>query len=550
MPLRPLPFRIGRQSDNHLVLRDNRASRYHARIDCDESGYFLEDLNSRHGVLVNGVKIPGRIHLRSGDCIEFGVPDSYKIIFSVEGAELRRLMDQLNATSPPPGAASANLAKLRALVEVARAVQSSLSTQSVLSAVVDAAITVTGADRGFLLLRQGRRLEVAVARDSRGLMIPASERNLPTQLLERVLASRADLLALNFDLRKQIQRDPDFTTSQLESRNCVCVPLMQARPGAGSEETLVLNAVQDTMGVLYLESKLGASDLTAGDHELLQTLAAEASTILENARLIEQERLRQKMDEELKIAREIQQSLMPRQLPQKGWFRAAAANIPSHQVGGDYCDVRQIAPEAWAFVVADVSGKGVSSALLASLLQGAFLAGGNAAARMDVLMSHVNQFLVERTEGEKYATLFCGVLSRDGRLRWSNAGHCPPLLLRADGEIIHLEATSMPLGMIEGAEFTVRETTLHTGDKLLLYTDGVTEAQNSQRQFFELRRLESLVRAHAAESCQALIDTVIQAVEAFTEGVPQTDDLTAVVIEYAPEVGDQAPALNSSQLRQ
>lgn len=529
----PVPFNIGRQADNHFVLRDNRASRNHARIGADNGEYFVEDLKSRHGVLVNGSRINGRQKLVSGDRIEFGVSDSYKLIFTVEEAEIQRLMDQLSSPATRPGGAPSNLSKLRALVEVARTVQSSLSTTTVLSAVVDAALTVTNAQRGFLILKKADGLEVAVARDQRGMNLPASELHIPMRIIEKALAQRRDLLSMNLDLREQIRNDPDVTTSQLPVTSMVCVPLVQIRAGGNSEETLVMSAVQDTVGVLYLESQLGASDLSVGDRELLHTLATEASTILENARLLEQERLRQKLDEELKIAREIQQSLMPRKLPESGWFRAAAASIPSLQVGGDYCDVRLVGPDQWAFVVADVSGKGVSSALLASLLQGAFLAGGHVNMRMDDLMSQVNHFLVERTEGEKYATVFCGVVGKDGDLRWSNAGHCPPLVLRRSGEILKLDATSLPLGMLEEATFEVEHTQLEPGDKIIVYTDGVSEAQNRQGHFFETKRLELLLRASAGKSCDALIQSVINAVETFTEGEPQSDDITAVVMEYA-----------------
>jgi serine phosphatase RsbU (regulator of sigma subunit) len=313
------------------------------------------------------------------------------------------------------------------------------------------------------------------------------------------------------------------------------VKVRQSSGSVNADETMILGHQADTVGVLYLESRLGATDLTVGDRELLQTLAIEASTILENARLLEQERIRMKMDEELKIAREIQQSLMPRKLPSSGWFRAAAASIPSHQVGGDYCDVRQIEPDVWAFVVADVSGKGVSSALLASLLQGAFLAGGHSTMRIDELMAHVNRFLNERTEGEKYATLFCGVVGRNGRLRWSNAGHCPPLLLRRSGTVIHLSATSLPLGLLEEAEFSVSETQLEPGDKIAIYTDGVSEAQSVTGRFFDSKRIELLLKANTGKGCQEMISSLVAAVEAFTDGVPQADDVTAVVLEYLPE---------------
>lgn len=528
----PLPFTIGRQAESSLVLRDNRASRNHARLLRENGDYYIEDLNSRHGVEVNGTRIAGRRKLSSGDRIEFGVEDSYRLIFTLEEAEIQRLMDQLSSSTR--SAAPTSLSKLRALVEVARTVQSSLSTLTVLSAVVDAALTVTSAERGFLLLRNGDDLEIAVARDQRGAQIPASELRAPTRLIHKALNNRRELLSMNFDPRRQSQDDPELSTAGLPSGSVVCVPLVKVRTG-GSEETMVMQPAGDTVGVLYLESKAAAASLSAGDRELLQTLAIEASTILENARLLDQERERHKIEEELKIAREIQQSLMPRQLPHSGWFRAAAASIPSHQVGGDYCDVRRIEPDLWAFVVADVSGKGVSSALLASLLQGAFLAAGHADMRMDTMMAHVNQFLTERTGGEKYATVFCGVLGKDGHMRWSNAGHCPPLILRKSGEVLKLPATSVPLGMIEDAEFSVETTRLDPGDRILVYTDGVTEASNRSGQYFETKRLEQLLRANPGRSCAELITALTNAVETFTEGMPQSDDITAVVLEYEPE---------------
>ncbi|MCC6369270.1 MAG: SpoIIE family protein phosphatase [Bryobacterales bacterium] len=528
----PVPFTIGRHAESNLVLRDNRASRNHARLLEENGDYYIEDLNSRHGVEVNGTRVPGRRKLSSGDRIEFGVEDSYRLIFTLEEAEIQRLMDQLSSSTR--SGAPTSLSKLRALVEVARTVQSSLSTLTVLSAVVDAALTVTSAQRGFLLLRNGDDLDIVVARDQRGAQIPASELQAPTRLIHKALNNRRELLSMNFDPRRQFQDDPELSTANLPARSVVCVPLVRVRTG-GSEETMVMHAAEDTVGVLYLESKVDAASLSAGDRELLQTLAIEASTILENARLLEQERERNKMEEELKIAREIQQSLMPRQLPESGWFRAAAASIPSHQVGGDYCDVRQLEPDLWAFVVADVSGKGVSSALLASLLQGAFLAAGHAEMRMDAMMAHVNQFLTERTGGEKYATVFCGVLNRDGHMRWSNAGHCPPLIIRKTGEVVKLPATSLPLGMLTDAEFSVETTRLDPGDRIVVYTDGVSEARNRAGQYFETKRLELLLRGNPGRSCAELITALTNAVEAFTEGMPQSDDITAVVLEYEPE---------------
>jgi len=159
------------------------------------------------------------------------------------------------------------------------------------------------------------------------------------------------------------------------------------------------------------------------------------------------------MEEELNVARQIQRSLLPRKLPRQDGIGAAGSSVPSLQVGGDYYDMRQLRPDCWAAVIADVSGKGVSSALLAGVLQGVFVAGSESQVDVSRILARLNEFLLERTEGEKYATIFFCMLTEDGLLRWANAGHCAPFLLRASGEMETLQATGMPVGLVEGATF-------------------------------------------------------------------------------------------------
>ena len=159
VPLEPVPFTIGRHADNSLVLRDNRTSRSHARIVEENGNYVIEDLNSRHGTWVNGERV-ARHSLRNSDRIEFGVRESYQLTFSLETGEIHRILDQITGTSHAEDADKNNLTKLRSLVEVARALQNSLSTHEVLTAVVDAALAVTGCERGFLMLRRDPELEI------------------------------------------------------------------------------------------------------------------------------------------------------------------------------------------------------------------------------------------------------------------------------------------------------------------------------------------------------------------------------------------------------
>jgi serine phosphatase RsbU (regulator of sigma subunit) len=264
---------------------------------------------------------------------------------------------------------------------------------------------------------------------------------------------------------------------------------------------------------------------------MLQTLAIEASTVLENARLLEEERTKRQMEEELSLARTIQQNLLPGKLPSEGWLRACGSSVASHEVGGDYFDVTPVNEHCWCAVVVDVSGKGVGSALLASLLQGALITATDHPGALGHRMKRLNRFLMDRTSGEKYATVFYALLEIDGRLSYVNAAHCPPIIVRADGKLQTLEPTGMPVGLMETAEFAVAEQRLAPGDKLVIYTDGVTEAQNAAGEFFGKKRLREIVTAHAAASCQSLHDAIQQSVTEFTESAPQSDDITLVVLE-------------------
>ncbi len=528
-----LPFLIGRQADNHLALRDNRVSRAHAQIFEENGSYVVEDLNSRHGTWVNGERIARHI-LRNSDRIEFGVRDSYQLTFVYEKDELHRILDRIGSTSGSGGIGASNLAKLRSLVEVARALQNSLSTQEVLTAVVDAALAVTGCERGFLLLRKQGELEVAVARDRGGKPLAADDLRVPTSVIKRALHTRRDLLSMSFDPLEEQGIRPELTVAQLELRSVVCLPLIRIRSGSSEETRIAAATVEDTAGLLYLDSRETPADLSAGNRELLQTLAMEASTILENARLLEEERAKIRMEDELKIARTIQQGLLPAGLPSSGWFRAAGSSVPSTQVGGDYYDVRQVSPDVWAAVVADVSGKGVSSALLASLLQGTFLMATGDASHMVPTLSRLNRFLLERTGGEKYATVFYCALDSAGRLRFVNAGHPAPFLLSSDNRIQKLYPTGMPVGMLEDAPFQAIEMQLSPGDKVVIYSDGLTDAESAEGGFYDTDRLRLCLRDHAASGAGALHAAVVEAVDRFTEGGVLRDDITVLVIEYAP----------------
>jgi len=511
VPIQPLPFHIGRTGDNHLVLRDTRISRRHARILQEEGAYFIEDLQSSYGVFVNSVRVE-RHRLEPSDRIEFGFPDSYQLVFRLEEHGAGEV-------------AAGGLSRLRATLELARALQAALSTDEVLEAVVEVALEVTGCERGFLLLRQGEDLAVRVGR-SRAGRLAATDLQVPTRLLLRALDQRKEFLAISFDPLESGER----SVAELELRSVVAVPLVRVRAGV-PQETSVLSPAEDTLGLLYMDSRTSPAELPAGGRELLTTLALEASTVLENARLLEEQWARQRMEEELRIARRIQESLLPRAAPESDWFRAVGSNLPSRQVAGDFWDARPVNPARWSTLVADVSGKGMGAALLAALLEGMFLAAPYTGLSMEEMLGRVNRFLLDRTQGEQYVTVFYCALEEAGLLRWVNAGHPPALVVRASGQLEALPASGTPPGMLEDAAYTVQETRLEPGEKLVIYTDGLPEARNATGQFFSQQRLRQVVSAHASCSWRELHDALIRAVEEFTGDAPQSDDITVVVLE-------------------
>jgi serine phosphatase RsbU (regulator of sigma subunit) len=527
------PFKIGRQSGNHLLIRDARASRHHAHVTVENGEIVIEDLQSRHGVWVNGERIQNR-QLEHGDRIEFGFDDSYRLIYERPGNRLQDIATHLTQSDLTSRTGTGgNLARLRAMLEVTRALQSSFSIDSVLDAVVDAALVITSADRGFLLLKNGSDLDIRCARDSRG-PLAASEFRVPQNLIRRALDQPGQTFSIQFGVNQE-SADPSASAYDLALKSAVCIPLLRIQLEGPQNPADAADAPLEKTGVLYLDSRIDSRDMSAGNRELLETLAIEASTVLENARLLQDERARRHLNEELSIARDIQQSLLPRNLPRAGWFHAAGSSLPSREVGGDYFDLFPINDDAWAVVVADVAGKGVSSALVASLLQGAFLALEDDAESLRHTVQRVNTFFRDRTNGQKHATLFCGILGRNGLLRYLNAGHCSPVYLPINDVMETLNATGPPVGLLDHPEYTTGHCTLGPRDRLIIFSDGITEAQNAAGEFFGKTRLKQTLQANGDRSCSALHDALLDAVQNFTGGQEQSDDLTLLVLEFAPD---------------
>jgi phosphoserine phosphatase RsbU/P len=302
------------------------------------------------------------------------------------------------------------------------------------------------------------------------------------------------------------------------------------------------------LGVLYLDSRRPAA-FSKLDRQILDALAADAASTLDNARLVERERERQRMEQEINIARDIQQALLPRNFPDQPHLAVSGCNYPCLSVGGDYFDVFPLENNRTAFLIADVSGKGLGAAIVTTMLQGALSAMtlGTDAARV---FTHVNRFLCDHTEVGRYATMFLGILDQLGNLEFINAGHPSPFLIRKGVAEEPFIEGSFPVGLVPEAEYQVSRVKLEPGDTMVLFSDGVTEAMDPDEQLFGVPRLRECLNGKTEYTLDEIQKSVLEAVENFARGASQADDLTLLVVRYraaAASAGTDTDAATASQ---
>lgn len=267
-----------------------------------------------------------------------------------------------------------------------------------------------------------------------------------------------------------------------------------------------------------------------GHLEFLKTFASQAAAAIERARLLNQALEARNLERELEIARGIQSSFLPEGPPALPGLDLAGLNIPYREVGGDYFDYIRIVDNQLGLAIGDVSGKGVAAALLMAAFRASLLAEIRNHFAIRRILKKVNRLLYESTDDGKFVTAFYGVLDAKNRVfTFSNAGHNPPLLLRANGTVEWLTEGGLPLGVMEDAKYEERPVALATGDVLVLYTDGVTEASNDIEDQYGVERLEALVRKNAARPAAEIVAALRDEVVAFTGARHLNDDLTVVV---------------------
>jgi len=275
--------------------------------------------------------------------------------------------------------------------------------------------------------------------------------------------------------------------------------------------------------LLHLETKNYSKVLEETVREL------EASREVIRLKTLEE---RKKSEQELALAQETQESLLPRSLPQVENLRIHAFNTPTRYVGGDFYDFLQLDSGDWMGVLADVSGKGMSAALLSSMVLGALSMEFHSRTQPQEVLERVNRLLCEKSLPYQFVTLFLFVLNPQGMGQFISAGHTPAYLFHsATGKIEELGSNANVLGLFDDASYESSVFHLDKGDILVVYSDGLTDAENPQGEMFGEERLLKLIRQEAPSGSQAIEQRLLKAIEAFTQGLPQTDDITFVVVE-------------------
>jgi sigma-B regulation protein RsbU (phosphoserine phosphatase) len=515
------PFTVGRRTDRDLVLADPRVSREHAEIIREADGIYLVDQNSRQGTFVNNEKV-SRHKLVRNDRIEFGVRGAAFAMYNPDRSPSsigQQVLSQLSTWKPAVGAGS-ELEMLNVFLETARKLNNVGVLEDVLQTLLEASLRLTQAERGFVFLRDAvdGELKLAGGRERSGEVI-MDDSTISRSVLREAMRSASDFLVTDTEDTGKLAGRDSIVAQNLKS--VICIPLRKTNIQEKTKEDTKSDGA-DVQGVLYLDSHFLSGKLSTVNHDILKTIANGAATLVENAALVQAEDAAKRYRQELSIAADIQQRLMSVTIPDVPYAKVNAVSYACKDIGGDFFDL-VYTEEALSLIVADVSGKGVAAAVVASILQGMLYSQLAQDGSLPEMISAVNRFLCEKVGGQKYATLVVARIRPGGEMELINCGHVPPLVI-SGGKVHKVEAGNLPVGLIPHAEFSATTLHLAPGDRLSVVTDGVTEAEDVTGEFFGNDRLELC--------CSNGFAAIEQAVTDFRGQTPLSDDCTITELTY------------------
>lgn len=451
------------------------------------------------GLLTLGERLGGK---------KYGPADQQLIhsLVNLSGSAVEKalMIDQLKSVNRD---LDRKLQELNTLFDLGKEFNVVLESEKVIRLLTFSLLGQVGVNRYAICLGEGRSMQVVASRLEQNLCTP--EVFLRLQELSR--AEPVEELA-----RKKKYAEAAGLLAQSGIR--VVVPMLVQR---------------EVKGMIMLGERMRGGAYERADLEFLSSLANLAIISIENARLFREALEKQRLEDELAIAREIQQGLLPRTLPSIPGYEVAAINIPSKQVGGDYYDVLETSESTYVFAIGDVSGKGTGAALLMANVQASLRAFAPMGLGMSEATSRINNITSQNTGQGKFITFFWSTLDlKSGSMRYVNAGHNPPYLFRADGSMEKLDVGGIILGLMSTiAPYEEASVTMRKGDVLVMYTDGVSEAMNAKGEDFTEELLEKILRKSLSLPAQEIIRTVRTELEQYTRDTPQSDDITMLVIK-------------------
>ncbi len=526
---------IGRSARSDICIPDAFASRLHAEVRQEGDGYWLQDLGSANGTKYNGSPVSMSLPLTSGGEIQIG---ETVIVFQdnrlsgVKNATL--IADNTEALNPAmtiafsnrknstaemlENQATASRSDLLGLIsKVGVALLSSSGLDDTLNQVATLVFESVPAERCVIMLRdeaEENGMKISVAR-VRGKDETLDEVRISRTVMDEVIKNGKSVLT------SDAQHDPRFasqTMALLGIRSVLAVPLSVHE--------------EEVFGLVYADSPTYEATFTEDHLKVLTTLASVAAIRVENARLIEERIERERMEHELKLATEIQQSFQPSSPPIIEGYEFQGISFSCYEIGGDYYDFIALPEGKMLIALGDVSGKGTAAALLMSCVHAAIHAQVAAKAPLKEIIHNVNQYLVENTPSNKFITMFVAELDpKTGILDFINAGHNPPLIGRVNGAIEELESGGFSLGMFGFATYETGQAKLEPGEALVVYSDGVSEANNAKGEEFGMERLGKVVRENLGKSAAGLRDKVESSLSSFCQNTPAGDDITLVIVK-------------------
>ncbi len=521
---------IGRARDSDICLPDQWLSRHHAQIVRRESGFFLLDLQSKNGTQLNESLVTGEQQLKGGDVITLGEhrltyksetqPPITETVAVPPGTRIFSA-DELILLSDEPAAGQVEAERYRRLLAIVRDAASELQKYGplpeILEKIGDLLLDAVPAERSAILLLEGPHGEpvVKAARSRKGEAITRVSRSIA----RKVIAERVSLLLPNVLEDAAFKAQESILATGI--RSALCAPLWYRAPG-GEHDAVI--------GLVYLDTRERSQSFTTDDVHIVTALAQIAAAKIENMRLIEESIEKRRMEADIKMAAEIQQGLLPREAPHIPNFDLVGSMRPCHAVGGDYFDFG-VDDGQLLLALGDVSGKGTGAALLMTMLRASVRAHWSEPL-LQQAVTRINRTVCQNIPGNKFITFFMARLDpHSGQLRFVNAGHNPPLLVRAGGRVETLTEGGMVLGMFEHAEYADGEAHLDAGDTLVAYSDGVTETWNGNDEEFGEGMLTAVVIRGRGLDARSLETAILSEVDRFAEGGRASDDRTLIILK-------------------